>query len=143
MHSETISLSHKKHKSSRKNVKVNHNTKTGSERKMTPQSGLHVPLNKKPIRSQAKIEYYKGEVKEAQDSRQESRSLIKFQMAVLKDSGLLSTIKTPVVPVRGPGLKERTGEGEPKREGQCSETPVMSLKGTQPLMGLGNKSFRS
>ena len=110
---------------------------------MTPQSGLHVPLNKKPIRSQAKIEYYKGEVKEAQDSRQESRSLIKFQMAVLKDSGLLSTIKTPVVPVRGPGLKERTGEGEPKREGQCSKTPVMSLKGTQPLMGLGNKSFRS
>ena len=121
MHSETISLSHKKHKSSRKNVKVNHNTKTGSERKMTPQSGLHVPLNKKPIRNQAKIEYYKGEVKEAQDSRQESRSLIKFQMAVLKDSGLLSTIKTPVVPVRGPGLKERTGEGEPKREGQCSK----------------------
>ena len=104
---------------------------------MTPQSGLHVPLNKKSIRNQAKIEYYKGEVKEAQDSSQESRSLIEFKMAILKNSGFLSKIKTPVVPVRGPGLKERTEEGEPTREGQCSKKPVMSLKGTQPLMGLG------
>ena len=80
-------------KSSRKGVKVNRNTKTGSERKMTPQSGPHVPPIKKSIRNQDKIEYYDGEVIEAQDSSQESRSLIKFKMAILKNSGFLSKRK--------------------------------------------------
>ena len=117
MHSETISLSHKKHKSSRKNVKVNHNTKTGSERKMTPQSGLHVPLNKKSIRNQAKIEYYKGEVKEAQDSSQESRSLIEFKMAILKNSGFLSKNKNPGRTSPRTGLKGADGRRGTKTGG--------------------------
>ena len=60
---------------------------------MTPQPGPHVLPIKKSIRNQAKIEYYDGEVIEEQDSSQEGRSLIKFKMAILKNSGFLSKRK--------------------------------------------------
>ena len=60
---------------------------------MTPQPGPHVPLIKKSIWNQDKIEHYDGEVIEEQDSSQEGRSLIKFKMAILKNSGFLSKRK--------------------------------------------------
>ena len=60
---------------------------------MTPQPGPHVLPIKKPIRNQAKIEYYDGEAIEGQNPCRESRNSIKFKMATLKNRGFLSEKK--------------------------------------------------